>query len=100
MYHIHDDLNYLSGDQIGALNHKYLNEYMYLSKDELIALYEELMGLAIKASENEEDYGEIDVFEDIADNHFIQLKETHLCKLKLYCLEEIFDRYHKGDENE
>lgn len=90
MQHIHDELTYLSHDQLIFLNDKYLSEYLKLSLEELKALLYEFETLLDLIGEDEEIEEEI----KISKNKTIKLsiRRVHLYKIKINCLYELINR--------
>ncbi len=92
MYHIHDELNYLANDTIMLLNDKYLREFNIFTNDEIvdikslylkninqIAYYKKDIEVSINNTNNEELFT-------------ILIKEIHLYKLIVNCLDELYNR--------
>ena len=88
MYHFNDELIYLKGYQIMALYNKYLNQFLHLSKEQIINLTEHYNTIATDTSKD------LTIKKDVEITKYFKFRvETiHLYKVILYCLEEIYER--------
>lgn len=90
-YHIHDELDYLSGYQIMLLNDKYINLYKYYSLDQIKKELHECFNDIEKTDDPKFYYGELIEIEK--DRYIpVYIKQIHLHRLQIHCLNEIYER--------
>jgi hypothetical protein len=96
MYHIHDELDYLTGYEVLSLNDKYLNQFLDMSQDVILMLCENYNQLIRLARRDEDKY--IEEYIQNEENIFvaIKIKELHLYIVIINCLNEIYDRNVRG----
>ncbi|MEA3497609.1 MAG: hypothetical protein U9R16_00985 [Campylobacterota bacterium] len=96
MYHIHDELDYLANDTIMMLNDKYLRKFSTFTSDEIVQIIN-LYTNKINQITDDEKYIDVDINDFYGVKLFsLQVKEIHLYKLTVNCLQELNDRNIRG----